>query len=142
MQRNNFTIILFLMISLRQDSYESSLINQELIVFLDKKTFGLKKYCADVPEIGELCQDNEESVPQDFSLKIEFNYDIVKNLLLATSKGLTPCANSFSIAFKGGELDNGLQLWKSIPEETSETTYDMPCHNIEQKLYSIFDISA
>ena len=89
-----------------------------------------------------MCQDNEESVPQDFSLKIEFNYDIVKNLLLATSKGLTPCANSFSIAFKGGELDNGLQLWKSIPEETSETTYDMPCHNIEQKLYSIFDISC
>lgn len=122
--------------------YDSTPISSDIISFLDGKKYHLTKHCSDVPEVGESCANNEVTVPTDFNLIIEFNYDATNDLILATSFGFTPCGNSFSIALKGGTVDNTLQLWNSTPGTVTETYYEDYCHYIEYKLYSMLDIGC
>lgn len=123
-------------------TYETTPISDEIITFLNGKKFSLTKYCSDIPEVGETCTDNEQTVPIDFNLIIEFNYNPDTDVLFAESFGPTPCGNAFYIAFKGGSVANTLQLWQSTPFVTTETTSDNPCHNIESKLYHMLDINC
>lgn len=124
------------------DSYESTPISNDIINFLDGQVFDLIKYCSDVPEVGEVCANNEQNVPNDFYLGIQFNYDVTNDLMQATIVGQTPCENSFSISLKGGVINNRLQLWISNPGTTTETSYEDPCHQIENMLYGVLGISC
>ncbi|MBC3758073.1 T9SS type A sorting domain-containing protein [Hyunsoonleella sp. SJ7] len=123
-------------------TYTSSTINAEIIEFLDGKKFSFNKYCDDIPGFGPDCSLNENSVPQDFSLQLTFDYDETEDILLARTDNLTPCGNSFSIKLKGGATDNTLTLWEVESGTASESTNEQPCYSIEQRLYSVLDITC
>ncbi|NOY48009.1 MAG: T9SS type A sorting domain-containing protein [Chlorobi bacterium] len=123
-----------------ESNYINTLLSTEIISFLDGKKFNLSKY--QVTNDG--CVNNclEQDVPNNFTLKVEFNYDSINDLLFMESIGLTPCGNSFYIALKGGSVDNTLQLWESTANTISSHSFSDPCYNIENELYSMFDISC
>lgn len=118
----------------------STPLSSNLIAFLDGKKFTLKKYCGIADDIWEAYP--EKNVPNDFNLMVEFNYDSINDFLVLESFGLTPCGNSFSLALKGGTLDNTLQLWECTPTTITQTTSDQPCTSIENDLFSILDIAC
>ncbi len=129
--------------------YEYLPIPTNLINLLDEKVYKLIKYCSDVPEVGEICENNEQNVPDGFNLKIAFNYDSNTDIILAETVNLSSCGNKFAIGLKGGfddgsggSLDNILQLWQSDLGTSTETNYSDPCHSIEAMLYSMLDIGC
>ncbi len=124
--------------------YEKTPLNSDLITFVDGKTFKLIKHCFDFSDMGIPCSENDQNVPTDFNLLVEFNYDALNDLLLAESIGLTPCGNSFSIAIAGKEttFNGNIQTWKSTPGIMSESSPDQPCYFFENKLYSFLNIAC
>ncbi|OUR92613.1 hypothetical protein A9Q87_06110 [Flavobacteriales bacterium 34_180_T64] len=128
--------------------YPSITMSSNLINLLHNKTYKLIKYCSNIPEDGQYCEDNEQNIPDGFELKIAFNYDINDDIMYAESVGLSPCGNSFSIGLKGGHPDfneftnDKLQLWKSTESVSSESNFSDPCHYIEEMLYSMLDIGC
>ncbi|WP_055443694.1 T9SS type A sorting domain-containing protein [Lacinutrix himadriensis] len=124
------------------NNYETTPISSNIINYLDGEVFDLTKYCSDIEEAGEYCEDNEQNVPNDFYLGMEFNYDATNDLMLATIIGSTPCGNSFSISLKGGTVNNTLQLWISNPGTSTPSNYEDSCHYIEETLYGIIGVSC
>ncbi len=129
--------------------YEYLPISTNLINLLDEKVYKLIRYCSDVPEVGEVCENNEQNVPDGFDLKIAFNYDPNTDTILAETLNLSSCGNKFAIGLKGGfddgsagSLDNILQLWESDLGTSTETNFSDPCHSIEAMLYSMLDIGC
>ncbi|WP_299124972.1 hypothetical protein [uncultured Winogradskyella sp.] len=129
--------------------YDFTPVSSNMIALLDGKTYKLSKFCSDIPEVGESCINNEQSVPDGFELKIEFNYDQNEDMIFAETVNISPCGNVFSIGLKGGvdeccyPVDIALQLWETDLGISTETDYDSgPCHSIEQWLYSMLDIGC
>ncbi|WP_026754006.1 T9SS type A sorting domain-containing protein [Sediminibacter sp. Hel_I_10] len=127
----------------------SSSIGAEIITFLDNKQFEILSVMNDYD--GSDCPGNCPFIntPDDFDLEIAFNYDEDNDILYAQSTDITPCGNSFSLAFKGGnpiddfpDLDTTLQTWESTPGQTTSSSYDLPCHNIELTLFNIFGLGC
>lgn len=120
-------------------------IPEEIISVLDGKSFYVTKYNS----IGEHNYGAPmENVPDDFKLKIIFNYDTNKDILYAENDGVTPCGNEFSIGLFGAtSYDDtssnefeGLQLWETISITTTPSEYSQTCHNIENILYYILGL--
>jgi len=127
----------------------SSSINEEIVTFLDGQNFNITGI-SNSPE-GSSCDSPCEimDTPDDFDLEIAFNYDEYNDILYAQSTDITPCGNSFSLAFKGGnpiddfpELGTTLQIWESTPGQTTSSSYDLPCHNIELTLFNLFGLGC
>lgn len=130
------------------NEYTFSPIDSDLVTLLDNKTYKLKSYCSDIPEVGETCETNQVIVSNDFELKIAFNYDSNFDIIRAETVNSSPCGNSFSIGMKGGyedfsgTLDNKLQLWESDSGTSSESNYNEPCFYPEEMLYGLLDIGC
>lgn len=130
------------------DPYPNTTISSALINLLDNKTYKLIKYCTESSELGWTCPESDQQVPDDFELKIAFEYDAVNDLIHAETVGVSSCGNSFSINMKGGfddgfgTTDNTLQLWESETGNSALLDYNQPCHNIESMLYSVLDIGC
>ena len=130
------------------NDYVNTTISPLLIDLLDNKTYKLVKYCTWSTEGGLPCPEGELYIPEEFELKIAFEYDTVNDIIYAETVDVSSCGNSFSIGMKGGfddgfgSTDNTLQLWESEPGISTLTDYSQPCHNIENMLYSVLDVSC
>jgi len=130
------------------DEYTFTAIDPNVITLLDNKTYKLKSYCSDVPENGDTCEDTTVLVPNDFELKITFNYDSSLDIIRAETINATPCGNSFSIGLKGGfndfsgSMDNKVQLWESDLGISTESNFSDFCHYTEEMLYGLLDIGC
>ncbi|PWH84284.1 hypothetical protein DIS18_07040 [Algibacter marinivivus] len=121
------------------DNSNTAIITEEIISTLDGNSFYVTKYNS----IGEgSYSEPMQNVPEDFKLKVTFNYDISKGILYAENDGVSPCGNEFSIGLFGvtdytdasNEFE-GLNLWETMSITTSPSEYSQPCHNIEYILY-------
>lgn len=121
-----------------ENNDNTTIIPQEIISTLDGNSFYVSKY-------NSLGEGNPgapmKDVPEDFKLKITFNYDTDKAILYANSVGVSPCGNEFSIGLYGVEhhhtenVFGGLNLWETISIKTNPSEFSQPCHNIESILY-------
>lgn len=130
------------------DEYTFTALDPNVITLLDNKTYRLKSYCSNVPEDGDTCEDTTVLVPNNFELKITFNYDSSLDIIRAETVNATPCGNSFSIGLKGGyndysgSLDNKVQLWESDLGISTESNFSDFCHYTEEILFGLLDIGC
>lgn len=118
-------------------SYASTAINKELIQFVDGKIFNYSKYESTSDKVSKTKKD----IPNNFNLQVEFNYNLEEDLLYMQSVEQTPCGNTFSVAFKGGETEgNNLQLWESYNKFCIRSSLDQACYSPEISLYDMIGI--
>lgn len=118
-------------------NYTATPINPEFIEFVDGKKFSITN---SIIIWSDKAPNTKEDIPNDFDLKVEFNYNTDDDLLLMKNVGDTPCGNSFSIGIKGTS-NNNLTLWKTHKTTPISSLNTESYCEIERALYTILDLN-
>lgn len=124
--------------------FETSPLSQNIIDVFSNKVLTYTKYCSDIPEANESCNNNEMQVPPDFSLVLETHYDEVNDVIVMQSQGLTPCENTIEIGFKAGvDSADNLFLWNATAGSVNtEIENTASCNYAETFLMDMFGIGC
>lgn len=127
------------------ESINIATIPEHIISALNGYSFNFTKYNSiDESNYGSPMQD----VPDNFNLKISFNYNASKDVIYVKSDNITPCGNEFLIGLYGVNKSGvsnefeGFQLWETISITNGASNYSQPCHAIESSLYYALDFCS